>query len=141
MHTPSNPLSRNFDFFRNLSASTLAGSGDMVSWYLNHTQEFIGRSSKQLRDTLSSLGQVQKPERWAEAMGNGIRGILETSRDYAIQAADYQQESYRRLQQQALETQQTLSTSLAEQFTILQGETRQQRRSAKDTTLAQRITA
>jgi len=120
MHTQSNPLAPSIDFFRSLGSTTLAGSQQMISWHFDQAQEFIGRSSKQMRETLNSLGKLEKPERWQETLGQGIRNSLEISRDYALSATHYQQESYALLQQQAIETQKKLSESLAKQLAVFQ---------------------
>lgn len=120
MHTHANPLSPSIDFLRSLGATTLTDSQQMMSWHLEQAQEFIGRSSKQMRDTLSSLGALQKPENWQETLGQGLRNSLEIGRDYALSATSYQQESYARFQRQAIEAQKKFSESLVRQLAAFQ---------------------
>lgn len=141
MNAQSNPLSPCIEFFRTLSSNTLAGSEEMVFWQIDHAQELIGRSSKQMLETLSNAGAAQKPENWPMVMGNGIRGVFEIGRECAITASDLQRETCNLLQRQAMETQKALTESLNEQFAIFQMGISHQKRPVKDTVIAHRTAA
>jgi hypothetical protein len=122
MHTQFNPLSPSIEFLRNLSATTLAGSEEVIFWQIDHAQQFIGRSTKQLRASLSKVATVEKPENWPAVVESGVRSALETSRELAISAADFNLETYNFLQKQTIDAQKALAETWSEQFALFQAQ-------------------
>ena len=101
---------------RKLGTQALTGFEKIVALNLDHTQEFIGRSSKQLKAAYTERNIGQEPAQWAEAFQDGLRSSIELTRDAMLAATDYQSESLRLLQDMAAELQKLVSTSLNEQL-------------------------
>lgn len=118
MTQPASPFFPGIELFRKLSAKALSGSEEMIVWQIDQTQEFIGRSSRQLLETLSAAGAFQKPEDWPAAVGDSLRSALELGRECAISASDYQRESCSLWQRQAMDAQKLLTESLNGQFSM-----------------------
>lgn len=103
---------------RKLGTQALSGFEKIVALQLDHTQAFIGRSSKQLKAAYSARSIGQDPAQWAEAFQDGLRSSVEMTRDAMLAATDYQTASLRLLQDQAAELQKLVSSSLNEQLAV-----------------------
>lgn len=103
---------------RKLGTQALTGFEKFVTLHLDHTQEFIGRTSKQLKAVCAERSVGDDPAQWAVAFQDGLRSSIEMTRDAMIAATDYQTESLRLLQDQAAELQKLVSSSLNEQLGV-----------------------
>ncbi|MBI2276969.1 MAG: phasin family protein [Dechloromonas sp.] len=101
---------------RKLGTQALTGFEKFASLSLDHTEDLIGRTSKQLKAACSERSIGQDPAQWAEAFQEGMRISIESMRDAVLAATDYQSESLRLLQDQAAELQKLVSSSLTEQL-------------------------
>lgn len=115
MNLQFDPLSRNSELLRSLSATTLAGSEELVSWQIDSIQAFIIRSSQQFKAGLSDIAAVYEPATWQEGLQNLMLDTLKMSRDTLLAGTDYQMESMRLLQKRAAEVQEALVAALNEQ--------------------------
>jgi acyl transferase domain-containing protein len=120
MKAPFNPLSPSFEFLRDLSATTLAGSEEVIAWQIDHAQAFIGRSTKHLQAGLSQVHTLEHPENWSEAMESGLHRAIETSRLLAVSSADFNLETYNFMQKKAIDTQKALVETWSEKCATLQ---------------------
>lgn len=103
---------RNIDVLRNLSALSLAGSEELVRCQLNHTQALIARGSQQVKDAFAEVATAQTPVQLSNAMHTGVRNAIDIVRDCVAATSDYQSETLRMVQRQAVETQEILADTL-----------------------------
>lgn len=116
MNLQFDPLSRNAELLRSLSATVLSGSEELISWQFDSTQAFITRSSQQIKANLSDIAATQEPATWQEGLQNLVLDTLKMSRDSLLAGTDYQMESLRLLQKHAAEVQEALVAALNEQL-------------------------
>jgi hypothetical protein len=83
---------------------------------IEHTQQFIGRGSQQLKDAISDPSLLKAPAQWPEAMQQGMHSVINLARDTALAPADDQIDTLRLLQNQATEAQKVISATLSEQL-------------------------
>lgn len=103
---------------RQLATQALTGFEKVVTLQLDHTQEFIGRTSKQLKAACSERSDGRDPAQWAEAFQDGMRSSIEMTRDAMLAATDYQTAYLRLLQDQAAELEKLTSASLNDQLAV-----------------------
>lgn len=125
---------------RKLGTQALTGFEKIVALHLDHTQDLIGRTSKQLKAACSERSIGQDPAQWAEAFQDGLRSTIEMTRDAVLAATDYRSESLRLLQDQAAELQKLISTSLNEQLGVVKAAAGE-KRVGKSATLVHKLAA
>ncbi|PKO35687.1 MAG: hypothetical protein CVU34_00180 [Betaproteobacteria bacterium HGW-Betaproteobacteria-7] len=113
------PLSRHLDISRNLLEQTLSGMEQLLTLGIDHTQDFVSRSSQQLKGTLSDSLVVTEAAQLPDAMQQGIHVAINLARDTTLAATDYQIDALRLLHNQASEVQKTLAAAITEQFAIV----------------------
>lgn len=103
---------------RQLATQALTGFEKVVTLHLDHTQEFIGRTSKQLKAACAERSDGQDPAQWADAFQDGMRSWIETIRDAMLAVTDYQTAYLRLLQDQAAELEKLASASFNDQLAV-----------------------
>ena len=119
MNPQIDPLSRHLDISRNLLEQTLSSMEQLLALGIDHTQDFVGRSSQQLKGTLSDSLIITEASQWPDAMQQGIHVTINLMRDTTLAATDYQIDALRLLHNQASEVQKTLAAAITEQFAIV----------------------
>lgn len=116
MNLQIDPFSHSLDLSRKLWNQTLSGMEELISLKLDHTQEFIGRGSQQLKDAMSDPVILETPAKWPDAMHQGLHSAINLARDTALASTDHQIETMRLLQNQASEVQKVISAAITEQI-------------------------
>ncbi len=135
------PFSRHIDMSRNLFEQTLSGMEQLLALGIDHTQDFVGRSSQQLRSSLTDPAVIVEAAQWPAAMQQGIHVAINLARDTTLAVTDYQIDTLRLLQNQTAEMQKTLATAITEQFAIVDQSIASTPRSAKATASARKVSA
>ena len=135
------PFSRHIDMSRNLFEQTLSGMEQLLALGIDHTQDFVGRSSQQLRSSLTDPAVIVEAAQWPDAMQQGIHVAINLARDTTLAVTDYQIDTLRLLQNQTAEMQKTLATAITEQFAIVDQSIASTPRSAKATASARKVSA
>ncbi|WP_265944144.1 phasin family protein [Dechloromonas sp. A34] len=133
-------LFQGIELSRKLGTQALTGFEKFVSLNLDHTQDFIGRTSQQLKAACTERSFSQDPEQWAEEFQDAVRSSIESTRDVVLAASDYQTASLRLLQDQSAELQKLISTSLNEQLGAAKAVSGE-KRVGKSATLVQKMAA
>lgn len=136
MAIQSDPISRNFDLFRELNTSLLSSSEAFASWQFDSMQALVTRNSQQLRAIWSDASNAQEPAQWSETLQNSLRNAININRDYLIAATDYQMETMRLLQDMGAEMQQLISETMNEQLASIDMIGARTKRSGKATALS-----
>jgi hypothetical protein len=103
------------DQARKLCSATLAGSGELICFQLDCTEEFFNRNITQLRSMLDQASKLQAPEQWPGAVLKGIEAANALVRDTFVVAMDYQTKSFRMLQKIAIDTQELVYDAVSGQ--------------------------
>jgi hypothetical protein len=135
------PFSRHLDISRNLLEQSLSGMEQLFALSIDHTQDFVGRSSQQLKGTLADPAMIVEAAQWPDAMQQGIHVAINLARDTTLAATDYQIDALRLLHNQASEIQKSLTAAITEQFAIVDQSLGGNGRTTKATAVARKVKA
>lgn len=141
MNPQTNPFSRSIDLSKNLFAQTLSGMEELLTLGLDHTQEFVGRSTQQLKGALADPIVVDEASQWPDAMQQSMRTTLNLFRDTAQAATDYQVDSLRLLHNQAAEAQKSIAAAIYAQFEMVDQAVASTKRGSKTAVSSQKVSA
>lgn len=134
-------FSRQIAISRNLLEQALSGMEQLVTLGIDHTQDFVGRSSQHLKSNLSDPAIVVEASAWPDAMQQGIHAAVNMARDTTLSATDFQIDAMRLLRNQASEIQKTLADAISEQFANVEKTAGAAARSSKTSAVARRVSA
>ncbi len=111
-----NPFSRGIDLSRSLFGQALSSIEELAGLGLDHTQELVGRNTRQLKDVLADPPVAVGGAQWPDSVQQSLHLTINLFRDTALAAADYQIDSLRLLHNQATEAQKSIAAAIYEQF-------------------------
>ncbi|HEX6734241.1 MAG TPA: hypothetical protein VF096_05470 [Azonexus sp.] len=136
-----NPFSQNVDLSKNLFAQALSAYEELVALGLDHTQDFVSRTTLQLKGALSDPIVVEDAAQLPDAVQQNLHVAINLFRDTALATADYQLDSLRLLHNQVSEAQKTIAATIQQQFAIVEQPAPGAKRGSKTAALAQKVSA
>jgi hypothetical protein len=134
-------FSHHTELSRKLLEQSLSGMEQLFTLGIDHTQNFVDRSSQQLRASLADPTVIVETAQWPDAMQECIHGAINLARDTTLAATDYQIDALRLLHNHAAEVQKTLAAAITEQFAIVDQSLGGTPRATKVTAIASKLRA
>ena len=135
------PLFQSIELSNKLRTLALANFEELMTLELDHAQELVEQSTKQLRDACSDRSISREASELPEAIQSGIQVFIDWTRSTVLAVTDYQVAKFRLVESQAIEVQKEISAVFKHEFTQIQTTGTGNNRIGRSATLSQKQAA
>lgn len=135
------PLFQSIELSNKLRTLALANFEELMTLELDHAQELVEQSTKQLRDACSDRGISRQASELPEAIQSGMQVFMDLTRDTMLAVTDYQVAKFRLVESQAIEVQKEISAVFKQELTQIQMTETGENRIGKSPALSQKRAA